>query len=96
MKAFNVVWQGSLLRKIFREGVDGSLWLILSGMYTNAVTSIKWGPHVSAPFSIKQGVRQGGILSTVHYKLINNDLLRMCEESGLDAGTGCFRFGVSR
>ena len=25
-KAFGVVWQGSLLRKIYREGVDGSLW----------------------------------------------------------------------
>ena len=93
-KAFDVVWQGSLLRKIFREGVDGSLWLTLSSMYANAVTSVKWGPHVSTHFTIKQGVRQGGILSTVHYKLFNNDLLRICEESGLGAGIGCFRCGA--
>ena len=74
-KAFDVVWQGSLLRKICREGVDGSLWLILSSMYANAVTFVKWCPNVSAPFPIKRGVRQGSILSTVHYKLFNNDLL---------------------
>ena len=66
----------------------------MSSMYANAVTSVKWGPHVSTPFTIKQGVRQGGILSTVHYKLFNNDLLRMCEESCLGAGIGCFRCGA--
>ena len=61
-KAFDVVWQASLLRKIYHEGVDGTLWLTLSSMYSNAVTSVKWGPHVSSSFPIGQGVRQGGFL----------------------------------
>ena len=30
-------------------------------------------------FEIKQGVRQGGILSTLHYKLFNNELLNLLE-----------------
>ena len=32
-KAFDVVWQGSLLRKIYLEGVDGCIWLTLLNMY---------------------------------------------------------------
>ena len=93
-KAFDVVWQASLLRKIYHEGVDGTLWLTLSSMYSNAVTSVKWGPHVSSSFPIGQGVRQGGILSTTHYKLFNNGLLHEIDESGLGASIGCFRCGA--
>ena len=68
-KAFDVVWQESLLRKIFLEGVDGTIWLTLLNMYTKATSLVKWGHHVSAPFQVRQGVRQDGILITVHYKL---------------------------
>ena len=66
-KAFDMVWQGSLLRKIYLEGVDGCTWLTLLNMYTQAMSSVRWGQRVSAPFPVKQGVRQGGILSTIHY-----------------------------
>ena len=89
-KAFDVVWQASLLRKIYHEGVDGILWLTLSCMYSDAVTSVKWGPHVSSSFLIALGARQGGILSTTHYKLFNNAL----DESGLGASIGCFKCGA--
>ena len=30
-------------------------------------------------FESKQGVRQGGILSTMHYKLFNDELLHLLE-----------------
>ena len=45
--AFDVVWQASLLRKIYHEGVDGTLWLTLSCMYSNEITSVKWCPRIS-------------------------------------------------
>ena len=37
---------------------------------------------------IRQGVRQGGILSTLHYKLYNNDLLHLLESlmAGMSIG----------
>ena len=80
--------------KIYHEGVDGTLWLTLSCMYSDAITFVKWGPHISSSFPIKQDVRQGGILSTTHYKLFNNSLLRTMEESGLGASIGCFKCGA--
>ena len=49
---------------------------------------------MSDPFQVRQGVRQDGILSTVHYKLFNNDLLHMLQDSGLGASIGCFYCGA--
>ena len=40
---------------------------------------VKWSGHVSSPFEIRQGVCQGGIVSTLHYKLFNNDLLLLLQ-----------------
>ena len=62
-KAFDVVWQASLLRKIYHEGVDGTLWLTLSSMYSNAVTSVKW-VLMSPPRSRLVKACARGILST--------------------------------
>ena len=56
-KAFDVVWQASLLRKIYHEGVDGTLFLTLSCIYSNAIISMKWGPHIPSSFPIRQCVR---------------------------------------
>ena len=63
-------------------------------MYTQATSSVRWGQRVSAPFPVKQGVRQGGIISTIHYKLFNNDLLHVIEESGIGATIGCLYCGA--
>ena len=62
-------------------------------VYTSK-SSVRWGQRVSAPFPVKQGIRQGGILSTIHYKLFNNDLLHVIEESGIGATIGCLYCGA--
>ena len=48
---------------------------------------MKWGPHISSSCPIKQGVRQGGILSTTH-KLFNNGLFHILDVSGLGTTIG--------
>ena len=85
---FDVVWQDSLLRKIHNVGIQGKLWLCLSNLYKGAHSAVKWQGIVSPSFEIKQGVRQGGILSTLHYKLYNNDLLHLLESlrAGMSIG----------
>ena len=59
-KAFDVVWQDSLLRKIYHEGVSGTMWLTLASMYSHATTSVKRGSHLSPPFPIKQVFAKAG------------------------------------
>ena len=87
-KSFDVVWQDSLLRKIFNKGIGGSLWTCIKNLYEGAQTRVKWSGHVSPPFEIRQGVRQGGILSTLHYKLVNNDLLLLLQKLRVGVSIG--------
>ena len=60
-------------------GVQGSLWVCMKNLYRGAFSAVKWQGQISEMFEIKQGVRQGGILSTLHYKLFNDDLLHLLE-----------------
>ena len=56
-KAFDVVWQDSLLRKIYMAGIDGSMWLTLSSLYNGASSSVKWLSYISDPFIVRLGVQ---------------------------------------
>lgn len=75
-KAFDVVSHNSVLCKLFYDNVPLEEWLLLQDMYQNLTTKIKWaGDLSSTSFNLTQGVRQGGVLSTTHYKRFNNQLL---------------------
>ena len=74
-KAFDVVDQNSLLRKLHLDGVHGDDWLLLKDLYSDCSSRIKWAGELSHPINIRQRVRQGGVLSTGQYKRSNNPLL---------------------
>ena len=76
-KAFDVVDQNSLLRKLYLDGIHGDDWLLLK--YSDCSSRIKWAGELSHPINIRQGVRQGGVLSASHYKRYNNPLLLQLE-----------------
>ena len=59
-KAFDVVDQNSLLRKLFLDGVHGDDWLLLKDLYSDCSSWIKLAGQISDPFLIVQGVRQVG------------------------------------
>ena len=88
-KAFDVVDHNSLLRRMYLDGINGDDWLLVKDLYTDCSSRIKWAGGLSHPINIKQGVRQGGVLSTSHYKRYNNPLLLQLEErySGVKIGS---------
>ena len=88
-KAFDVVDQNSLLRKLYLDGIRGNDWLLLKELYSDCSSMIKWAGELSDPINIKQGVRQGGVLSTGHYKRYNNPMLLQLEKgySGIKIGS---------
>ena len=71
-KAFDVVNHDSLPRNLFLNKIPLAEWILLKDSYTNMSACVKWQNLTSRPFSIKQGVQQGGVLSTEHYKRYNN------------------------
>ena len=87
-KAFDVVDHNSLLRRLYLDGVQGDDWLLLKDLYTDCSSRIKWAGGLSHPINIRQGVRQGGVLSTSHYKRYNNPLLLHLEQKYSGANIG--------
>ena len=87
-KAFDVVDQNSLLRKLYLDGVQGDDWLLLKDLYSDCSSRVKWAGQLSDPFFIDQGVRQGGVISTGHYKRYNNPLLLHLKESYTEVKIG--------
>lgn len=81
--AFDTVDHNLLDRKLFLAGVQGKTWVAIRDLSKDACTQVKWRSDTSDSFSIQQGVRQGGILSTELYKIFVNDLLNCIETSQL-------------
>ena len=72
-KAFDGVHHLLLLEKLYHE-VPPEIWKVIQDLYSDMSSQVKWNGHTRKNFNIKQGVRQGGVLSTHLYKSYINDL----------------------
>ena len=73
-RAFDRVNHQKLFLKLRERGVPDSIIRILAYWYANQSMQVRWGSGVSAPFSVGNGVRQGGLLSPALFNLYMNDL----------------------
>ena len=85
---FDVVSHDSLLRKLFHTGVEGVSWSLIHSLHTEAESVIKCQRALSEVLKVRQGVRQGRILSTNLYKLYDNDLSNILQISGMGCHIG--------
>ena len=92
-KAFDVVDHTILLNKLYEEGINQKLWLIVRELYTGLSAKIKWKSDLSDSFGVFQGVRQGGILSTHFYKVYVNGFLVELRMNSLGKYIGCVYAG---
>ncbi|MES9879579.1 MAG: reverse transcriptase family protein [Sedimenticola sp.] len=88
-KAFDVVHHTILLDKLSTTEAHPKLQSVVKDLYSDLSSKVKWAGDLSESFPIRQGVRQGGILSTFLYKLYLNDLLDELQSNsvGLSLGT---------
>ena len=61
---------------------------LLANMYTNHVTRVAWNGVPSGRFSVKNGVKQGAVLSPVLFCLYLNMLLSLLAKSGVGCLVG--------
>ena len=59
-KAFDVVDQNSLLRRLYLDGIDGDDWLLIRDLYSDCSSRVKRAGLLSDPINLRQGVRQVG------------------------------------
>jgi hypothetical protein len=78
-KAFDTVNHEIMLNKLFHDGIDGDMWILLRNVYKDLTLKIKKSINVS------KGIRQGEKLSSLLYKRYNNTILNAITNSNLGA-----------
>ena len=78
-KAFDSVEFSVLLKRLFHAGINSKTWRLLRSWYSDGRSSVRLGQHVSLPFALGRGVRQGSVLSPALFLLIMDLLLRQLQ-----------------
>ena len=67
---------------------------LLLYMYTSQTLRVKWGHTVSNYFAVRNGVKQGGVLSPLLFAIYTDSLLKRIEESAVGCHMGGHFTGV--
>ena len=73
-KAFDRIDHSKLFQKLHSRGTPTYLIRMLIFWYRNQTMMVRWGSKLSAPFTVSNGVRQGGILSPYLFNVYMDDL----------------------
>ena len=74
-KAFDTVWHEGLLVKLFQKGIKGHFWHLINNWFAASSGCVLWNGQRSEPFTLLQGVCQGGVLSPFLYCIYVDELL---------------------
>ena len=85
-KAFDRVDYCKLFRSLTKRDLPPTVLRLLLNMYTRHVNRVSWNGVFSLPFTVSNGVKQGGVLSPVLFCVYIDSLLHSVAESGV----GCF------
>ena len=84
-KTFDSVEFPVLLKRLFDACVNSKTWHILCSWYTDCLSSVCVGKHVSSSFALGRGVWQGSILSPALFLLVMDPLLRQLQSLSIGA-----------
>jgi len=84
-KAFDRVNYCKLFSILVERDISAAYVRLLLNLYTNNVTCVSWNGVCSRRFPVKNGVRQGGIISPIFCVYIDGLLQRLYQ-----SGVGCY------
>ncbi len=76
------VWQNGLLYKLYRKGINTTLWKIIMESFRDFKLCISLHGHKSEWFAVGQGVHQGGPLSSLLFQIFFDDLINELQDCG--------------
>ena len=79
-KAFDNIEYNVLLDHLYQAGVNARMWRLIKSWYTNPTSRVCIENHMSDPFVIHRGVRQGSVLSPTLFLVAINPLLKQLVE----------------
>ena len=77
------MWHPGLMMKLHNKKIQPYLWHLFQSWYSSMSSSVLWYSNISRKFSLKQGIRQGAILSPLLYSVFVDELLDQLCNSGL-------------
>ena len=88
-KAFDTVQHSVLFKKLLDRGIPPVYIRLLMVMYGKQSANVKWNGASSANFSIRNGVKQGAVLSAILFCVYIDDLFKTLRKNR----TGCWIHG---
>ena len=73
-KAFDRINHHTLFCKLLKRGLPTTVVRLLYSWYSDQMMCVKWHDHLSQPFRVSNGVRQGGILSPAFFNIYLEEL----------------------
>jgi hypothetical protein len=93
-KAFDRVEYCKLFRQLMLRKIPPIIIRLLLNMYVNHTTHVAWNGIFSERFSVRNGVKQGGILSPVLFCIYFDGLLSELSKAGIGCFMGSFFVGA--
>ena len=82
-KAYDTVPIEGMLRKLYLAGVTGQCLAFVRGLYANATVRVRTKSGLSEFIRLLRGLRQGCNASPLLFDVFINDILRGCEQLGV-------------
>ena len=82
-KAFDSVEYNVLLGHLYRVGINGKGWRVISAFYVDTAARVRLGCELSDTFFLRRGVKLGSVLSPLLFLLVIDSLLADLESSGI-------------
>ena len=92
-KAFDTVQHSLLFQKMLDANVPPIIVRLLISMYRNQVANVRWKGQFSEDFSIKNGVRQGAVISPILFSFYMDNLFSILKSSGSGCVVGNYYAG---
>ena len=93
-KAFDLVRHSIMFRKIISAGLSLIFVRLLIFIYVNQFANVRWNGIFSDFFSMRNGVRQGAVLSAIFYCIYMNELFGILRRSKFGCWVNGDFFGI--
>ena len=93
-KAFDSVNHNILMQKLIDYGIPLLYINVIYYMYSNQIVNVRFGSYISDEWDVKNGVRQGGILSSLFFSIYIDKLLKKISELDIGCRMGVLRSNI--
>ena len=80
-KAFDTIQHSKLFQKLLHVGVPPVVVRMLIYLYKKQTADVRWKNKYSFEFSVRNGVRQGAVLSPILFCFYMNNLFKLLRDS---------------